>query len=131
MSEEFGPQGLDTIRVKRETALTKIKENADIHWADYKEALAGYKLKLKEHFEQCGLVLNMSMDKAEDVPHFKQMPRAPQHHSEEYKKFIQMLEWSEDEYIYLEQDEFQKLIMDEWDWSAAWNHTKVLYSNAG
>lgn len=121
-------RGLNTVVVDREKALKKIRENAKKHEVEYRESMAGYKVKLLEYFEQCRHVVLAKKDEMEALV-LPQMPIEPRHHMEEYRKSIEMLEWNEGLSVALCVSEFEQLIMDKWHWSGSFEHTKFLYNS--
>lgn len=53
----------------------------------------------------------------------------PVSYEENYDRVIAMLEWSTDETIDLDQNEFEQYVRDNWLWKQAFNITASLYNS--
>lgn len=54
---------------------------------------------------------------------------APQDHTENYDRSIQMLEMSVDEHILIDEREFQNYVQDKWQWSREWASNNMRYTS--
>lgn len=99
------------VKVRKEALLDELRENRSAHRRRYREALDGYKDKVRQELERYlkrvenGDVLDIRV----------RLPR-PEDHSEDYDRAIKMVEMSVDEELELDEREFAELVMDDWGW---------------
>lgn len=119
---------MEKVKVNRETLLETLKGNRDKHKQEYDEALAGWKTQAIDKLEE-----NLEKFRNEDfseVNPLAYLPK-PQMHLRDYDLAIRMLEMSVDENIEIEQDDFNRYVMDEWAWKAGFATTYSNYTNLG
>ena len=103
-----------TVKVKKKELMTKLVANKEKHIKDFEEAVSDYK-ELVLSICQSNLKLSKtgSLDSFDKI---KAIPGAPREYTKEYERAISMLEMSVDDVIELEDDVFNQLVLDEWNW---------------
>ncbi len=123
MADEL--RGLEKVRLDRQRLLETIKENRDNHRRLFEEAMEGYRKKsiqlLEEHIQR------IKDNAPEQV--FINLPM-PEDHTDDYETVIAMLEWTEDAYVLLTQQEFKRYVLDEWGWQQDFAESYALYTKA-
>lgn len=114
---------MDLIRVNKKDLIAKLTENRATHHAAFEEAMAGYKTRaielLEEHIERIKakaperVMVNLPM---------------PQDHTDDYDRVIDMLDWSQDDDVWVNAHEFSTYVNDEWFWKEEVTATNALYS---
>lgn len=105
--------------------LKKLRTNLDEHKVIYEEAKKGYLESLHTMLEQ---MLIKVADKNLIDPTIDL--QKPANYSKAYQKAIQMLEFTSDKTITLDQSLFDRYVLDEWDWSRNFLSNSVLYGSA-
>lgn len=100
-----------TININRETLLTKLRENLQIHIAELKEAREDYKQVANKFAHE--LVERVS---AGDYSKMNFEIQPPKNYTKQYTDVIELLEYSEDAIIPLGADLFRAYVKNEWDW---------------
>ena len=115
---------MKSVRINKDKLLGTVKENREVHIADYNEAMEGYREELEER-----LVDKLESLRAGELPsqNFRDLP-IPQVHTDEYDQAISMLEFSVDDTIELEHREFRQYVLDQWDWKAIFAASTANYS---
>jgi len=114
---------MDTIKVKKEDLLKVLKENRRKHKDDYYEAVKAYRVKAADLFtKELDKIL-----KGEEFTSYINDLQKPTNHVKEYDLIIRMVEMGVDEIIKLQQNEFNQLVMDEWNWRSGFQSS--VYSN--
>lgn len=102
---------MQTVKVKKEELLEKVKENRANHRLVFEQALVVYKKKVIEELEDY-----LTKAKAgERVPRMSQLTQ-PMDQTREYDQAIAMLEMSVDDEIEITSDEFRCFVLDRWHW---------------
>ncbi len=113
---------MNTVKVKKARLLNKLHDNRKEHRANFLKAQEGYKMEVIEQLEK-------SLQDARDGKRFNtffQLP-APKDQTPEYNTAIEMLDWSVDDEIELEQQAFRQYIFDDWYWKDQWLHSNTAY----
>jgi hypothetical protein len=109
---------MNTVKVKREELLTKVRANRDAHRDLFLKAQEGYRKLVIEELDRmladakAGRKVSRSIDLAEPVDH-----------TFDYDRVIMMLEMSVDDTVTLDALEFNQYVMDNWEWSKLANYT--------
>ena len=122
-SEMQDVKGLKVVRVSKGQLLEKIRACRAQHVRDHAEALMGYQLKVVSE-------LAAALKEAKDGMRYKvvfALP-VPESRVKDYDRVIAMLEMSLDDTLELPASEFARYVLDEWEWSNAFQHTKALYA---
>lgn len=116
---------MNAIKMKRLELLDIVRANKDKHVADYLEAVNDYKA-LTIKVAQANLKLSKTGD-LEQFKRFKAMPSAPNSYEDSYKRAIRMLELSVEDIIEVEEDVFNQLVLDEWQWKRGFITASATY----
>lgn len=104
---------MQSVKVKKDELLAIVKENRTKHEAEFNAAQEAYKVKAKAALR--GQVKNIDQEKPFTL-NFKELPE-PKQFLKEYDRAIGMLEMSVDEIVELEDDEYDRLVKDQWHWT--------------
>lgn len=105
---------MNAIKMERLALLAIVKENMAKHITAFTESVEDYK-KLVLQFSTANLKLAKTGN-LEDFRKIKSIPAAPVSYEDSYKRAIRMLELSVDDHIDVEEDVFNQLVLDEWNW---------------
>ena len=103
---------MNTVKVKREELLTKVRANRDAHRELFLKAQANYRKFIIEELDRmlaeakAGRSIRQSIDLAQ-----------PRDHTGDYDRTIMMLEMSVDDTIILNASEFDQYVRDVWAWT--------------
>jgi hypothetical protein len=118
-------RGLTEVLLSKEALLEQVRTNYASHRQKFEEAMAGYKDKaiglLYDHIER------IKANAPEKV--FVQLPM-PEDHSRDYERVIEMLEWSKDDTLELDESEFSTYVLDQWGWQEGFAQTYAMYSGS-
>jgi hypothetical protein len=116
---------MNAIKMNRVELLDIVRANKTKHIEEYDEALADYKvLVFKIAAANLKLAKTGLMEKFKGI---KSLPQAPQSYEDSYKRAIRMLELSIEDVIEVEEDVFNQLVLDEWDWKRTFSVSKAMY----
>lgn len=105
---------MNTVKVRKDELLAKLKSNRENHRALFLEAQEGYRdLVIAE--------LDKSLKDAREGREIRTYIRmdAPQDHTDDYDNVIEMLKMSVEDVVELKAIEFQCYVMDKWQWAQA------------
>lgn len=100
------------VNIDKEKLLKAIKENLTTHEADYQQALKDRDEKAKNDLKAA--LEQFTSGKGHKVTRIE-FPM-PQNYTAEYQRVIRMIEMSEDKVLKLSQDEFDRYVLDNWNW---------------
>jgi hypothetical protein len=112
---------MNTVKVKREELLTKVRANRDAHRSLFLKAQEGYRKLIIEELDRmlaeakAGRRISRSINLAE-----------PTDHTSDYDRVIMMLEMSVDDTVVLDANEFDQYVRDRWAWS---HHATTMYES--
>tara|TARA_R110000772_G_scaffold9601_1_gene31408 strand:+ start:740 stop:1096 length:357 start_codon:yes stop_codon:yes gene_type:complete len=95
------------VKVSVKKLIGKIEENKNNHIKSYKKAVKAYK---REALEQLKKLKKEATDGSLDL---KLNLVTPIDNTEKYNKLIETFEWEEEEFVELEQHEFNEFVQDE------------------
>jgi NOL1/NOP2/fmu family ribosome biogenesis protein len=101
---------MKTVKINRLKLLVQLKQNRETHIAEFKEA---WELYLAEAVAELKSMLKSA--KEGKVRHHLGL-EVPQSYEASYDRAISMLEWSEDETVELDHNEFESYVRDNWNW---------------
>ena len=110
--------------MNREEWLGIVRTNKDKHVAEFVEAVADYKQAVLKIAQD-----NLKVAKSGDLAKFKKMedfPNEPQSYENSYKRAIRMLELSVEDTIEVEEDVFNQLVLDEWNWKSMFSASNTM-----
>lgn len=119
-----------SVNVSRVELLEKLKQNLELHRAEYKEALAEFHTRLLEDLKLAQKKVS-KVENVEDLKNFHFRVSFPQNHEKDYIEVIEMLEMSVDEHINLDSESFRAYIKNEWQWQATFAAAKMAYATVG
>lgn len=116
---------MKTIKVPKEQLVGKIKENLENHRAEFEKAWDGYRAKYLKNIEA---ILDAAKDarRGTELVHFVNLT-APQDHTADYKRALEMLEWDTEQLVELTQQEFSQYVQDDWGWKEQFQTTNSMY----
>lgn len=116
---------MDSIKVDKAKLLDKLRENRAKHSDQFTKAAAGYRAKVIEVLEE-----RLTEARSGKSPNLQFYLPLPIDQTKAYDRVIGMLEMSLDDVIELEEQEYQKYVMDEWSWSAQATTTNTMYTTS-
>ena len=118
---------MHSVNINIEELLGIVQENKQKHIDAFKESVADYK-KATLQIAKDNLAL-VKTGKLEEIARVKAMPPKPSSYENEYNRAIRMLELSVDEVIELQQDVFNQLVLDEWQWKHTFVSNSTIYKS--
>lgn len=103
------------VTVNKSEILDILKTNRDNHIKIYNESIDGFKIKTREKFEEKlksladGKIDNLSINISK-----------PENHAKDYDAAIRMIELHTNHTIELNSQDFNNLILDDWQWRRTW-----------
>jgi hypothetical protein len=117
---------MQQVKVRKEELLEKLKYNRGQHVQMFLDSMEGYREQVVEACEE--LLKQARGNKDVTLGNLSSL-RKPRNHEKDYNLAVQMLTMSVDDEIMLEQEEFDNLVMDAWDWSQEFSSSNMMYSN--
>jgi hypothetical protein len=115
---------MEKVTVRKEALVEKLRENRELHLAQFKEAAQGYQQAMVKELRQ-------EIDAVESYPthrvritHFP-----PEDHTSDYDRALRMLDMAIDETFIVTLAEFARYIDDDWEWKQIWNASTMKYLN--
>ena len=118
--------GNRSVNVKRTDLLEKLKSNLAKHQAEVSAANEAF-AKAGEELIRTAL---RTFQKSNVKKSFRVQMDAPNDYSEYYKRMISMLEMSTDDIINIGEGDFQKFVLDEWEWTNSFKAVTASYAGA-
>jgi hypothetical protein len=118
---------MKNVRLDRLELLDIVKTNKEKHIADFKEAVTDYKKAVINVAKE-----NLAVARTGDLIKFRQfrtMPAPPASYEDSYSRAIRMLELSVDSCIELEEQVFNQLVLDEWQWKSSFTTMSATYKS--
>jgi len=113
---------MKTVRIKRSELTSALESNLKQHRSDLEESLANYRKlclkKLSDYAKRIRAGENTKIG-------FFETP--PEDHSEDYETVLAMLSMSQDDVIEIEQADFRRYVMDQWEWQEEWKAKSMQY----
>jgi len=119
---------MNAIKMNRQELLAIVRENKIKHVAEFEESVTDYKALVLQIAQA-----NAKLAKTGNLDEFKKMkamPQSPQSYETSYARAIRMLELSVEEIIEVEEDVFNQLVLDEWDWKRGFVAASAMYKTA-
>jgi hypothetical protein len=116
---------MNSIKMKRLELLGIVQKNCTKHVSDFVEAVSDYKQAVVQVS-----TANLKLAKTADLDKIKQikgLPQKPVSYEDSYKRAIRMLELSVEDIIEVEEDVFNQLVLDEWQWKQSFSASNALY----
>lgn len=115
------------VKINKGELLDIVRANKEKHIKEFNEAVEDYKkAAIKVATENLALANSGDVDK---IAKIKGMPNKPVSYEDSYTRAIRMLELSVEDIIEVEEDIFNQLVLDEWQWKNAFTATGALYKS--
>jgi hypothetical protein len=118
-----------TINVNRETLIKALEANLADHRKEYREAVENYRIAVMADLEAA---LN-DMERAKTDNEIRSIQvkfHFPMNYESQYVEAIDMLKFSVDENIQIDQQTFQSYVKNEWAWTNGFKALNSTYSAA-
>lgn len=115
---------MNNVKVKKGELLDALENNLEKHQADVSEALAARRGEMTDYFQKA--LERLETDGEYQPRELIKFP-LPKDNSDDYKRAIRMVRMTVDEVIELTEDQFDKLVMDNWHWKQELLNTTSLY----
>ena len=116
---------MNSIKMKRLELLGIVSANLQTHIKEFNESVEDYK-KLVLQIATANLKIAKSAS-LEEFKKIKSLPSLPVSYEDSYKRAIRMLELSVEDIIDIEEDVFNQLVLDEWQWKRAFTVSNATY----
>ncbi len=113
------------VKVKKAELLNALKENREKHAADYEKAKIGFRKVLEKELEK---KLQQCRDGKKVELLFKN--QKPNSHLKDYDDVIGMLEFSTDDELTIDHQQYKQYVKNEWDWIKHWATSNSVYLSA-
>lgn len=116
---------MNSIKMKRLELLDIVRVNKATHIAEFLESVTDYKALVLQI-----ATANAKLAKTADLEQFKKIkaqPAAPKSYEDSYKRAERMLELSIEDIIEIEEDIFNQLVLDEWQWKHSFSVSNAMY----
>jgi len=113
------------VKVKKDKLLGILEKNRKKHRAIFEKAIAGYRKEVIRHLDYA-LKIARSGKKIITIVRLVQ----PEDHTADYDRVIGMLKMSVDDEITIDDDQYQRYILDQWAWSGQFSSTSASYSSS-
>lgn len=104
-----------------------VNENMAKHIAAFTESVDDYKV-LVVKISTTNLEL-ANTGKLDEIAKIKSLPTLPVSYENSYKRAARMLELSVEDVIEVEEDVFNQLVLDEWDWKRSFIASNTMYKS--
>ncbi len=115
------------VKINKEELLNIVRANKEKHIKEFAEAVEDFK-KAALNIAENNLKLAQTAD-TEQIAKFKALPSKPVSYEDSYTRAIRMLELSVDSVIEIEEQIFNQLVLDEWQWKQNFAVTSALYKS--
>lgn len=103
-----------------------LTKNKDEHRGIYEEAVEAYS---KEAMEWLKNQMDGLMRTKKSPVRLYFVAPVPEEHTEDYERVISMLEMTVDPTISLNESDYAKYVLNQWDWAHSWGSNTVSYTN--
>lgn len=112
---------MESVKLNKNELLKIVREKKEQHVKEYDEAVKDFRIAVIK-------ICNENMELAEAGKlDLKAMPPKPTSYETNYNRAIRMLELSVDDVVELNQYEFAKLVLDEWEWKQVFSTMNSTY----
>ena len=111
------------IRVSKAELLVKLKENREIHIAEFEELKTDYLTGLEDRLKK----ILKSVKSGNFETNIRIDLVKPKSFEDEYNEVIGMLEMSIDDTYEIDQDEYRQYVLNKWHWTSSFAATKASY----
>jgi hypothetical protein len=114
------------VKVRREDLIKVLETNKTSHLENYKIAYEGYR---KECIEVTEKALEQVKNLNKEPPAHFYLPTKPENHASSYDSMITKSKMSVEQEITLSDVEFEKYVMDNWEWKREFDAISSKYNN--
>lgn len=118
---------MNAIKMDRTELLNIVRANKVKHAEEFLESVADYKAAVLKIATSNAKVAKTQI--LENFKHIKGMPTTPVSYEDSYHRAIRMLELSVENFIEVEENVFNQLVLDEWNWKNHFIATSALYKS--
>lgn len=118
-----------TVTVVKERLLDILRGNQASHTQTFREAIDGYRDKLKEGLNKLLSDLSYGRRIRDDLQRLAFLSE-PESHAAEYSRVIRMLEMHQGETVQLSEEQFKNYVEDDWKWSDNFKTVSSSYSSS-
>lgn len=120
-------------RINKELLLEKMRANRTEHRDEYLQAAKKYRQAVVDELRKRANKIARNADendpgKIDDIDPFVHLP-VPVNYTEHYDKAIAALQWHQADEVELEQREFERWVLNDWEWKAAFAANTQSYNN--
>lgn len=105
---------MDDVKLNKDELIEKIRENMETHQATYEAAIEEFNRQQVELLED--MVAKARAGKPFDRLALSRLP-VPENHMEDYRRALALLEMEVRKEIKLGPHEFNRYVLDEWEWT--------------
>lgn len=115
------------VKINKVELLEIVRANKEKHIKEFLEAVEDYKTAaIKVATDNLALATSGDVEKISKI---KSMPAKPISYEDSYTRAVRMLELSVEDVIEVEEDIFNQLVLDEWQWKHQFATTSALYKS--
>jgi hypothetical protein len=113
------------VKVDRQTLLSKLTANRNTHKQEFEEAWIDYLSLAKKELRKAA----RNVDKTEKSSPVKapSLYPIPASHEDDYDRIIGLLQFTEDEEIELDDRDYERYVLDNWEWKEQFATTNAFY----
>lgn len=120
----FNQSLIDKVKISKNDLLEKLRDNKAAHIVEVSNLLEARRVQILEDFEI--IIENIARKADYQPPEHMSYPK-PEDHSADYDVAISMVEMEVDDTITLAQDQFKRVVMDQWEWRAELDLANATY----
>lgn len=109
---------MEVVKVKRDELLKKVKDNRANHRQIFEDGQEVYRERVVAELD----TMLADAKNGRKIRRMISLPE-PEDHTRDYDRIITMLEMSVDSEIELEEHDFSRYVMDQWEWNASFQST--------
>lgn len=118
---------MNAIKMRRLELLGIVVGNKEKHVIEFDESVIDYKaLVLQTASDNLALA---QTGEEKQFARIKSMPPSPRSYEDSYRRAIRMLELSIEDVIEVEEEVFNQLVLDEWNWKNSFTTNSTLYKS--
>lgn len=114
---------MESVVVDKAKLLEKLKENRELHKREYDEAVIKHRDEVITELQK----RLRDIEAGEKIDLSFNLP-TPREFLDSFDEAIAMLEWEQGETVELEQHDFQRYVMNKWEWRQQFQASTALYN---
>lgn len=130
---------MDTLTFPKKVLMEKVLANRELHEETYEKAMIGFRSEAQlALFEKLESLEQFDDDENDEVwdGDIKRgrtglyiSIQGPEYHGDDYDRVLEMLRLTDQESISLNEEQFAKYVMDEWEWKESFHISTTAYLN--